>query len=268
MKTNYFLTILSLAALALLPGCHDDPEPAPTPVDRPQWSIDYTGQDTEPTWTDEVPQSGKYQFSMTASVTLSDYLERFADDRDIIAAFVGDECRGAVKSQVYEGERLFLLHIRGGVESRKVSLKYYSARNRRIYQCRELFDFEPNESYGSLTQPAAPPFDESAKYPEAMTATLFVVGNQISGSHDSDMLAAFVGDECRGVATPVIDDGRPVYIMEIRGRKEETADIRFKYYSHLMSGIFTAKESFSFSDGNNIGTSSAPFRLTMTPVAE
>ena len=270
MKIPHFLYILSLTAASfMMAGCSDDPEPVPVPkpVERPQWSVDYTGNDSEPAWAGQVPPSGKYQFSMTAAVTLSDYLGQFADDGDIIAAFVGNECRGSVKSQVYDGKRLFLLHIRGNAdESQKVTLKYYSARNRHIYECPRLIEFEPNDAYGSLMQPAVPPFDATAKYPDSMTVTLSIENHPSGALNHSDMLGAFAGDECRGLAVPVMNEGRLIYTMEIRGRKNETANLTFKFYSQTNAGIYTATETIPFTPGSTAGTPAEPFPLTLTPV--
>jgi hypothetical protein len=272
MKTNRLITLilLTLALSTTLWSCKDD-EPAPpqlpTVVERPSWSIDFTSNDSRPAWEAEQPPQGKYQFSMTAAVTLSDYLSQFADEDDLLAAFVGDECRGAVKPIEYEGRYLFLLHFRGNSsESDKVSLRYYSAANKRIYECKELFGFEPNATFGSIAQPQTPPFDSTAKYPETMDVVLRVTEHPTFSYQTLDMLAVFIGDECRGVAVPKITDGEATYTIEIRGGKNESGTVRFRYFSSQVSGMYESLEQLSFFDGRAVGSANEPFMLTLQPI--
>lgn len=85
---------------------------------------------------------------------------------------------------------------------------------------------------------------------------------------DKDILAAFVGDECRGVGEQVDATGKIVYQFEIRGKKDETASVYFMYYSMQSSGVYKAAESFPFVDEGVQGTLDAPFPVTLQPVVE
>lgn len=272
MKTNrYLCTILAATASFVFWGCSDETEPnlKPTPVDRPAWGVDYGSGEYDPEWERDMPAAGLFQSSMTAAVGLSDYLEGFCGDADRLAAFVGSECRGTVKPLLYEGRHLFLLHIRGNVtETEKVTLKYYSAKNRHVYECPDLFEFTTNGAYGNLAEPVSPPFDETAKYPESMTVTVSIARRPVYDLHESDMFAAFVGHECRGVAEPVDVNGQIMYDFVIRGRKNESADIRFCYYSHHKAGLYEAVETLRFAGGTNAGTPESPFRIVLTSVIQ
>lgn len=159
---------------------------------------------------------------MTAAVLLSDYLRQFAGADDRIAAFIGDECRGTVNPIVYDGQYMFLLHIRGNsAESERLSLRYYSARKRRVYTCSDLTDFYPNGTYGTINEPMVPPFDETAKYPESMSVTVSVMEHPTFTRSDGDMIAAFIDDECRATAEPKLaEDGTVTYTFEVRGCKK------------------------------------------------
>ena len=54
--------------------------------------------------------------------------------------------------------------------------------------------------------------------------------------------------------------------MEIRGRKNETAGLKFKFYSKQNAGIYTATETIPFTPGSITGTLAEPFPLTLIPV--
>ena len=172
-----------------------------------------------------------------------------------------------VRSQVYEGERLFFLYIRGNAsETQKVTLKYYSAKNKKLYVCNELFEFEQNGSYGKLSEPIVPPFEEAGKYPEVMTVTVALNVQLPFEPRFSDQLAAIVGDECRGVGSPLEVDGKQLFQFDIRGKKGETAPVYFLYYSQQASGIYKADETFLFTNKGVLGTKENPFILSWQPV--
>lgn len=261
---QYIYYMMILAASTCLWGCQDD-EPGPTVVTEPKWELDLVENDPEPEW--DMPESGIYQFSMTGILKLSDFLEEYADDADEVSAFIGNECRGIVQAQAYNGERLFFLHIRGNsAEREKVTLKYYSAKNKKLYVCNDLFEFAQNGTYGKISKPAIPPFEESGKYPEVMTAFVALPEALAFEQRNNDKLAAFVGDECRGTGTLVESGGQKVYQFDIRGKKGEKAPVYFLYYSLQTSGIYRATETIPFTDKGIEGSEKEPIRLTLQPV--
>lgn len=264
MKSVIFYMIL-MAASTCLWGCGSD-EPGPAVVPEPKWELDLVEDEPVPAW--KAPESGIYQFSMTAIIRLSDFLEKYADPADEISAFVGDECRGIATVQE-NGTKLFFLYIRGNSgEAQKVTLKYYSAKNKKTYVCPDFLVFEQNGTYGKVSDPAVPPFEESGKYPETMTAVVSLPEALPFERRDKDILAAFVGDECRGVGEQVDATGKIVYQFEIRGKKDETASVYFMYYSMQSSGVYKAAESFPFVDEGVQGTLDVPFPVTLQPVVE
>lgn len=261
---NVIHYIIILAASTFLWGCSD--EPGPKVVPEPKWELDLEENEPVPSW--EAPESGIYQFSMTAIIRLSDFLEKYADPADELSAFVGNECRGIATVQE-NGKKLFFLYIRGNQgEAQKVTLKYYSAKNKKTYVCQDFLTFEQNETYGKVSDPAIPPFEESGKYPETMSAVVSLPEALPFERHDKDILAAFVGDECRGVGELIEAEGKSAYQFEIRGKKEETSSVYFMYYSMQTSGVYKAAESFPFTDEGMQGTVDKPFMISLQPIVE
>ena len=99
-----------------------------------------------------------------------------------------------------------------------------------------------------------------------MSATVALAESQPFERRDKDILAAFVGEECRGVGTLTETDGRKVYQFEIRGKKGENAPVYFMYYSLQTSGIYKASESFPFADEVVKGSEEEPFTISLQPV--
>ena len=259
--------VILLTVSTLLWNCKSE-EPGPQVVPEPTtWELNLVENEPQPSW--EPPASGVYQFSMTAIIRLSDFLETYADAGDEISAFVADECRGITKGIDTNGRSLYFLHIRGNSpEKQRVTLKYYSVRNKKTYVCRDLLEFTQNGTYGKASEPAIPPFEESGKYPEVMTAVVALAEPLPFDSRDKDLLAAFVGDECRGVGEAKVVEGKKVYMFEIRGKKEEKSSVYFQYYSFQTSGIYKASETFSFSKDGSNGNEGEPFMLSLQPVIE
>lgn len=83
--------------------------------------------DERPTWTVVVPAEASV--NMMAWVQIP--IDMVISDDDIIAAFVGNDCRAiGIKSS----DRTFVLTIKGEADEHSpLTLKYYNAANRRIY---------------------------------------------------------------------------------------------------------------------------------------
>lgn len=265
MKNSLIKFVEILAVSTLLWGCKHDPEPVVVP--EPEWTLDLVENDPVPEW--KALESGIYQFSMTAVVRLSPFLEKYADSADRVSAFIGNECRAVATTEEVEGNRLFFLYIKGNTsEVEMVTLQYYSVLNKKMYTCNNLLPFTQNGVYGTAGNPEIPPFEESGKYPCVMNAVVALPDALPFEKRSADRLAVFVENECRGVAEPVDVGGRTVYQFEIRGKKDETATVYFQYYSMQTSGIYKATESFAFQDEGAKGSLDDPFMISLQPVVE
>lgn len=227
----------------------------------PGWKLNLDANDEAPQWTE--PGSGIYQFSMTAIVRLSDYLETYADPADQMAAFIGDDCRGKAEVEYNGDQKLFFIYIKGdNAEATPVTLKYYSAKNKKMYTCNGLFEFEQNANYGTAESPEIAPFDLSGKYPRYMNATVVLPDNFTATPQDADLMAAFVDNDCRGVGELTIrEDGKRIYEFEIRGTEAATQDIYFKYYSTEKDNIYKYPVAVPFAANSHFGTEANPAEI-------
>ena len=90
--------------------------------------------------------------------------------------------------------------------------------------------------------------DLKEQYPEA--AKDFAV-------NENDLLAAFVGEDCLGVAE-LVDS---LYFLFINSPKEqaEAAKVSLRYYSTQYKNLFVAADAFAYVNNDTIGTYNAPY---------
>ena len=101
--------------------------------------------------------------------------------------------------------------------------------------------------------------DLAAQYPDK--AADFVLS-------DNDLLAAFIGDNCVGVASPDKQTGLFfLYISEISENSEysESSEkqVSLRYYSAHYKNIFVAADAFTFQNDAHLGTISEPLVPTL-----
>lgn len=95
--------------------------------------------------------------------------------------------------------------------------------------------------------------DLAAKYPSA--ATDFVLDDQ-------DLLAAFIGDECLGIAAP--QDG--LFYLYIAAPTANANAITLRYWSAHYKNLFVADDAFPFVNDDQKGSFNAPFVPTLEVV--
>lgn len=102
----------------------------------------------DPEWTEAI--NPDYSVSMTAVVVLPANLATYAQAEDKLAAFAGDECRGVA----YFADNAYYLLIKGSPgEQPQISIRYYSAKNKYIYQSDTDITFETDAVYGTTDEP-------------------------------------------------------------------------------------------------------------------
>ncbi|HYW96067.1 MAG TPA: hypothetical protein VE870_10800 [Bacteroidales bacterium] len=130
------LIILLATFISGLSSCRKDDEYKH--YDVPEWNV----------------ALGNYQVNMTAVVELPSYIEPYMTDKDQMAAFVNDSCRGVADIV----DRQFFMVIKGNPdEQSKVTFRYYNARNRYLYEAREYVGFETDLILGNTDNPEVLP---------------------------------------------------------------------------------------------------------------
>ena len=147
------MTIASCALLLLATGCKKD-EPKPQPEPAPSFVSDKE----RPTWA--APEDYDYTSSMTAVIAvdlITPYPEQAADfiveEQDLIAAFIGDECLGVASPD----DNYFYLYIASpSSNSAAVTLRYYSAHYKNLFEAKDAFPYSNDSHLGSVAAPFVP----------------------------------------------------------------------------------------------------------------
>ena len=204
--------------------------------ERPTWSVDLTGNDDAPAWT--APDPSLFESSMFIMVKLQDELAAYSTDGDLMAVFIGDECRTvpAIRNVDKAGGVYFVLKIRGNSTERDVNfaLRYYCAQLRRVFTLQGTEKFATERTYGFDEDFVPPLLLGCKKYPVQQTLTAELPSTTPFIPGESDIVAVFAGSECRGVGVA----GQPFTVFRTTGG--ETLDVR--YYSAKQAGVYTLKQ--------------------------
>ena len=189
---------------------------------KPTWSVDLTGNDDAPAWT--APDPSLFESSMFIMVKLQDELAAYSTDADLMAVFIGDECRTvpAIRNVDKAGGVYFVLKIRGNSTERDVNfaLRYYCAQLRRVFSLEGTEKFATERTYGFDEDFVPPLLLGCKKYPVQQTLTAELPSTTPFIPGESDIVAVFAGSECRGVGVA----GQPFTVF--RTTDGETLDVR------------------------------------------
>ena len=106
--------------------------------------------------------------------------------------------------------------------------------------------------------------DTSGRYPASMTAVLAIPTSLAAAVLESDQLAAFVNDECRGVGTMEKVNTQNLFFVMIHGMPDETSKVKFKYYSTKTSYMYESKDTLNFLIDAVYGTAQNPKTLQLS----
>ena len=202
---------------------------------KPAWAVDWTSTAAKPDWQDPDPTRFDGS-SMHLVVDLDAELVSNTTSEDMMAAFIGEECRAVSRPNVLGNGRVtFLLHILGsgveGSEKSPVELRYYCDKLHHMNTVPSISQFIPNMIFPRFLNVG----DGSSKYPVKTQLTVTMPQKTPFTVNVNDQLTVFVGNECRGVGAKNTDNSwsMPVYGLQ----KGETAQLR--YYSAEKGGVYT-----------------------------
>lgn len=100
--------------------------------------------------------------------------------------------------------------------------------------------------------------------PYTMTAviTLPVLHGAAPGA--GDQMAAFMGEECRGVGILKIVGGLPLYFILIHGAADENTVLYFFYYNAAQGVIYKSRNPMGFEANGSFGTVDSPEMLKLS----
>jgi hypothetical protein len=245
MKTVKIL--MTVAALATVWGCstaNDNEIETVKPTgctfehaDRPAWSVDLTGNDAAPDWGNF--NLSLYENSMYVLVTLQEELAAHSTEADRMAVFIGGERRTqlAVPNFYDDGAVRYVLRIYGNSTDRNVrfTLQYYSVALKQLFSIGTEEKFVPEFTYGNIKDFVPPLLKGCKKFPVQNQLTVSLPDQPPFTPDNNDLVADFVGSECRGVGVA----GKPFNVF----RTSETEKLTLRYYSVQQAGIYTMAQT-------------------------
>ena len=125
--------------------------------------------------------------------------------------------------------------------------------------------------YGNVSRPAwtAPAeYDYTSSLTALISVDLTIQYPDSAQGHtikDADMLGAFSGSKCLGVAVP--DSASGMFFLYVASpSSEETQSVTLRYYSAQYKNLFEAKNAFVYKNDDHLGTPASPFKPTFTLV--
>ena len=211
-------------------------------ADRPAWGVDLTGNDAAPDWGNF--SMSLYENSMYVLVTLQDELAAHATEADRMAVFIGGERRTqlAVPNFYDDGAVRYVLRIYGNSTDRNVrfDLQYYCTALKQLFSIGTEEKFVPEFTYGNIKDFVPPLLKGCKKFPVQNKLTVNL-SDQLPFTPDgNDLVAVFVGSECRGTGSV----GKPFTVF----RSSDEESLQLRYYSAQQGGIYSLKQSVTIAE--------------------
>ena len=200
---------------------------------------------------------------MDLYVALPDVVRPYMSGADNVAAFVGDRPCSIVQDGL-DGH--YLLKMKGSAGD-KMSFRYYCDSLKHVFVTEECARYTDATSWGSEAEYNVLPLETAFKLVN-MRAVFTVDYYEAINTElaEGDMLAAFVGDECRGVARAERYDGRLIFDMDVTGTLGMAEQFTLKYYHVGNRYMFTCAKMFDFAAGGSIGSRNLPMGITLQVV--
>ena len=250
MNKNIIYSVAILLASLTFGACSSDDDNTPagytveTVSQAPAWQVDYSGSESRPDW--QEPNTGDYENWSIMLVQLEDALKPYASGDDLMALFIGGQLRGLTSPAVSQGtgsendKGTFVLKAYGNEADQNVvslTLSYYCSQLKQTFSRTVQMRYDMGKVYG-LDEDLIPQFTlGAAKYPVVKQLTVTPADLSIDGVTfgSGDMLAAFVGSECRGVTA--------LNSLTVFGRQEGEA-YTLKYYNAATQRVYTINKTF------------------------
>ena len=206
-----------------------------TVTEAPAWQIDWSNNQERPNWTE--PDGSLYANWTILKVQIEDALKAYASDGDLMAAkpavsVGGGTATGKFLMKAYGNET--------GSETVNMSLQYYSSTLKHLFTLTDNITLDADETTG-IDEAFVPEFTlGSAKYPVQKTVDVEPLLTKVGLTPVSgNMVAAFVGEECRGTVSLASSGSTQLLIF---GRNAGES-LTLKYYDATAGKLYTIPDA-------------------------
>lgn len=244
-KHLFYIPLFALFLVAVVSSCisdgDDDNGDSVTTFTSvstvPEWLSDWLDamefNDAKPDW--KLDNLSDYESFTVLVVRLEDVLITRSTNDDVMAVFVDGECRAVSPRNVTSDGVFFVLNVRGSSASDSQSeyrLSYYSGGLHHVFTLNETGGYIINEKIlGADSDFSLPLTLGNGKF-EAITDCIVAVPDDVPFTiTEGDMVAAFIGNECRGLGKP-----NESFLIYSNNYNEQ---VQFRYYSAAKGGFYS-----------------------------
>lgn len=184
-----------------------------------------------------------YENTMTLYASIQINGEPITHDDYQVAAFCGDVLRGVEKPSIIpipNSTAYYMVMSIGGVQSgEKIQLKIYDESTAVVYGTEYELTFSPNGRIGSLSDLEVINFIPMYWYPhdihyyENSMTVMSVVTIEDEEANRADLeMAAFCGNELRGIARPIYNETQNCYLFPLFVSGNDNEIINLQLYDH------------------------------------
>lgn len=213
--------------------------------EAPQWQVDWSYNQERPNW--QGPDASLFSTWTFVMVQIEDALKPYVSNDDMMAIFADEYMCGLARPAISVGgsdkvNTRFLMKIGNadtGPGSYTVRLQYYCKKLNHIFTLSEKVNMDTDLTLG-IDEEYVPEFTlGSAKYPVVKTVTAESILASVGITPQRNgIMAAFVGDECRGVTQFVADPNLRSTELTIYGRTAGES-VTLKYYDAVKRVVYT-----------------------------
>ena len=248
MKANILIKGLLCCLFFSLAACSSDDENTNgngatfKSAQAPQWEVDMHSDQEQPQWTPPTPRL--YENKMILMIRLQEELVPYSTDDDLMAVFIGDECRAISQRSGNDAVIYFVLNTYGNStsEPEQFAVCYYSGGLHQEFWLRGENIFLDETNVGTESDIVLNFLSGTTKYARQ---TVFVINpvmkEGVTIDKETDLVGVFVKGECRG-------KGRPGKSFNVFHQPDET-QAELRYYSSSKGGIYTRIEPIILDTG-------------------
>lgn len=233
----------------------------PAAADPPDWTIDPAG------WSDFMAVTGRLDIGSEPALMPG----------TLVGAFVEGELRGVAEVDLRFvttlGPLFFLQVWSNGGPGDLVTFRAYDPVTDAVLPIGGALPFDATTAVGTPEAPfvwstqgggTPPPWDIDPgdfEFFMSVTGSVLLSGDPIAPI-SGHLVAAFVGDELRGVAEvnlSAVDPFGPLFFLQIRSNVAEGETVRFEFWDAAADVVFDLEETVSFEHQSTVGTVPTPF---------
>ena len=223
------------------------------------------GQD--PGWTIN-PADFESTMSLTGRVMQGN--TAIAHPGDQVAVFAGTEIRGVTTGTVVGAETLFFLTAYADTDGESLSFRYFDAAAGVVRPIAETIVFETNGVRGLVSDPlvwmaegAGPP--TWSVNPSDFVSTMSITGQVLVNGAPAaagSLLAAFVGEDVRGVADATDVNGQRYFFLTVYANTSGET-VRLEAFDAVTGQVAEAAEQITFATNDVLGSVQSPLMFTV-----